>query len=298
MASVGGYKRSRAEGEGTRPRKKPRIRKQADYHSSSDEEEEETEIPQPLRALPKSILKQSTRTQQRTHQEAEVEAEEDDVHLDVVAQNTALNALGEGESDETSDSEADGDDDGADSDALSVSGSEAASSSLGSSSTAKMAKKRNDPDAFATSISKILGTKLTQTKREDPILSRSKDSSKTAQDLADSKLEHKAKALLRAEKKQSLEKGRVKDVLALQSDEKDTGALLEAERRLKKTAQRGVVKLFNAVRAAQVKAEEAIRQAREEGVVGMQKREERVNEMSKQGFLDLISKGGTARATT
>ncbi|KAI7709467.1 hypothetical protein KC353_g10333, partial [Hortaea werneckii] len=77
-----------------------------------------------------------------------------------------------------------------------------------------------------------------------------------------------------------------------ESESVDTGAVLEDEKRLKKTAQRGVVKLFNAVRAAQVKAEEAMKQAKSEGVVGMRQREERVNEMSKQGFLDLISSGG------
>lgn len=35
-----------------------------------------------------------------------------------------------------------------------------------------------------------------------------------------------------------------------------------------------------------------MKQAKSEGVVGMRQREERVNEMSKQGFLDLISSGG------
>ena len=80
--------------------------------------------------------------------------------------------------------------------------------------------------------------------------------------------------------------------MGLETEGVDTGKVLEEEKKLKKTAQRGVVRLFNAVRAAQVKAEEAARSARSEGVVGMQKREERVNEMSKQGFLDLISSGG------
>ena len=71
-----------------------------------------------------------------------------------------------------------------------------------------------------------------------------------------------------------------------------SGAILEEEKRLKKTAQRGVIKLFNAVRAAQVKAEQGERQQKEQNVVGMQKREERVNELSKEGFLDLLSRGG------
>jgi len=68
--------------------------------------------------------------------------------------------------------------------------------------------------------------------------------------------------------------------------------LLEAERLLRKVAQRGVVKLFNAVRAAQVKAAEAERATRNEGMVGMGRREEKVTDMSRKGFLDLIASGG------
>jgi len=110
------------------------------------------------------------------------------------------------------------------------------------------------------------------------------------------KIEAAARAQLRAEKKQSLEKGRIKDVLGLESANVDTGRVLEEERRLKKTAQRGVVRLFNAVRAAQVRAEEGMKQAQQEGVVGMRQREERMQEMSKEGFLELISRGGKAGA--
>ncbi|KAI7629655.1 hypothetical protein KC322_g23154, partial [Hortaea werneckii] len=165
--------------------------------------------------------------------------------------------------------------------------------SMTSSQAATRAKrKRNDPDAFATSITKILGSKLSSNKRSDPVLSRSKSAADANKTLADERLEARAKAQIRSEKKAALEKGRVKDVLGLESESVDTGAVLEDEKRLKKTAQRGVVKLFNAVRAAQVKAEEAMKQAKSEGVVGMRQREERVNEMSKQGFLDLISSGG------
>jgi hypothetical protein len=50
-----------------------------------------------------------------------------------------------------------------------------------------------------------------------------------------------------------------------------------------------VVKLFNAVRAAQVRGEEAAREERKKGTIGMGEREKTVNEVSKQGFLELIS---------
>ena len=161
-----------------------------------------------------------------------------------------------------------------------------------SSSAPRAQKKRNDPTAFATSITKILDTKLTTTKRVDPVLSRSKSASDTNKTLADNKLEARARAQIRAERKAALDWGRVKDVLALETEGVETGGVLEEEKRLKKTAQRGVVKLFNAVRAAQVKGEQAMRDAKREGVVGMERRDERVSEMSKQGFLDLISAGG------
>jgi fusion and transport protein UGO1 len=125
-------------------------------------------------------------------------------------------------------------------------------------------------------------------------LSRSKTAAEANKSLADSKLESKARAQIKTEKRALLEKGRVKDVLGLENENVATGAVMEEEKRLKKTAQRGVVKLFNAVRAAQVKA--AMKAAKEDGVVGLGKREERMNEMSKQGFLDLISSGGKPTA--
>ncbi|KAH0263621.1 Rrp15p-domain-containing protein, partial [Aureobasidium melanogenum] len=153
-------------------------------------------------------------------------------------------------------------------------------------------RKRNDPTAFATSMSKILGTKLTTSKRQDPVLSRSAAATAASKELADQKLELKAKRKLHAEKREALEKGRVKDVLGLNTPEVSTAEIQETERRLQKTAQRGVVKLFNAVRAAQVQGEQARSEAKREGVVGISQREERVSEMSKKSFLDLIATGG------
>ena len=65
------------------------------------------------------------------------------------------------------------------------------------------------------------------------------------------------------------------------------GEMQEQERRLRKTAQKGVVKLFNAVRAAQVRGEEAARKARG----GRTAREGRIREMGREGFLELITAG-------
>ena len=158
----------------------------------------------------------------------------------------------------------------------------------GSISTAKRpTSKRNDPEVFSNSISKILSTILSQSARKDPVLARSKSAIDHGHAQANERLEKKAKAKLRSEKKEELERGRVKDVLGLSSGQ--AGEVAEEEKRLRRIAQRGVIKLFNAVRAAQVRAEEAAKEERKKGTVGMANREAKVNEMSKQGFLDLIS---------
>ncbi|TDZ30177.1 Ribosomal RNA-processing protein 15 [Colletotrichum spinosum] len=157
----------------------------------------------------------------------------------------------------------------------------------------KSKSKRNDPAAFSTSISKILSTKLSNAKRADPVLARSADAHEAAKAAVDSALENKARRQMRQQKREALQKGRVRDVLiADEAEAISTGEMLEGERRLRKVAQRGVVKLFNAVRAAQVKAAEAEKKTRKEGVVGVTRREEKINEMSKKGFLDLIASGG------
>ncbi|KAL7801763.1 Rrp15p domain-containing protein [Trichoderma afarasin] len=162
---------------------------------------------------------------------------------------------------------------------------------------AKTKSKRNDPTAFATSLSKILSTKLSASKRSDPVLSRSAaahEASKAAVDIA---LEQKARRKLKEQKRVALEKGRIKDILVATVDESGepemtTSEMLAIEKTLRKTAQRGVIRMFNAVRASQVQAAEAERAVRKEGVIGHKTREEKVNEMSKKGFLDLIASGG------
>lgn len=158
--------------------------------------------------------------------------------------------------------------------------------------------KRNDPNAFATSLSKILSTKLSTSKRSDPVLARSAAAHDAAQAAADSALEAKARRQMREQKRRALEKGRVRDVLVATTNdatgelESSTSEIMETERRLRKVAQRGVVRLFNAVRAAQVAAASAEKGVRRDGVLGMGKREEKINEMTKKGFLDLIASGG------
>lgn len=162
----------------------------------------------------------------------------------------------------------------------------------------KQKSKRNDPSAFATSLSKILSTKLSTSKRSDPVLARSAAAHEASKAAVDNALESKAKRQLKEQKRRALEKGRVKDILVAANDETtgepevSTAEILATEKALRKVAQRGVVKLFNAVRAAQVTATEAERNAKKDGVIGMNRREEKVNELSKKGFLELIASGG------
>ncbi|CAN8096161.1 unnamed protein product [Discula destructiva] len=189
---------------------------------------------------------------------------------------------------------------------------------------AKLRAKRNDPAAFATSLSKILSTKLSTTRRADPVLARSAAAHAASRQAVDSALETKARKQLRTAKRAAMERGRVRDVLVATAAATGTGTgtfggnvhpvtgeiledadmaaawgtgetagqVLETERRLRKVAQRGVVQLFNAFRTAQVKAAEAERGVRKEGVIGVDRKKEKVTEMSKRGFLDLIASGG------
>ena len=261
---------------GKTDRPKKRFRKQKEYHSSSEEDSDEAENgfaavnledsddetpPQKAvaRNSPKTLKKKRQLEEQSSASEREDEQEEE-----------------QGASD--------GDDaDGSDEDQL-------------SGTRRKNTTKRNDPTAFSTSIAKILSTKLSQSARKDPVLSRSRDAVETSATLANERLERKAKAKLRAEKREELERGRVRDVLGLSSGQ--AGEVVEEEKRLRKIAQRGVVKLFNAVRAAQVQGEAAAREERRKGTIGLENRQEKVNEISKQGFLDLIGGGNKAAAAT
>ena len=157
-------------------------------------------------------------------------------------------------------------------------------------------KKRNDPGAFATSMSKILNSKLTSSKRVDPVLSRSKEASAAVKEINESKLEAKVRQQLREEKRERLDKGRVKDVMGWDDASVSTEKIMELEKRYKKIAQRGVVRLFNAIRSAQVAGEQAALEVQRQGVVGIDQREQKVNEMSKKGFLELIAGGGAGKS--
>ncbi|KAL2810201.1 Rrp15p-domain-containing protein [Aspergillus granulosus] len=256
------------QGKAGRPNKK--FRKQREYHSSSDEASDADEATdfKPVSLADsdddadKVIPKKTTKKQARKP-EPPKKTEKDDEE-----EQSESNVSSDADDDEDSDADSDG---------------SLPTGSIGQRSVPK----RNDPTAFSTSISKILATKLPTSARADPVLSRSKIATKTSTDLAEEKLDNQARAKLRAEKKEELDRGRVRDVLGIEVGQ--AGAVAEEEKRLRKIAQRGVVKLFNAVRAAQVRGEEAAKEERKKGTVGMGEREKAVNQVSKQGFLELIN---------
>lgn len=275
MAPLSQKKRKLEAGmRGKTDRPKKRFRKQRAYHSSSEDSDgsedgfapvnlNDSDDDQPPKPLPKAkSSRKSTKPQSATKKSSrkESKAQGDSEQSSVSGE--------EGGSDEEVDS-------GADEDGLQTTVQSKRSTS-----------KRNNPTAFSTSIAKILSTKLSQSARQDPVLSRSREAVETSHELANERLERKARAKLRAEKKEDLDRGRIKDILGLNSGQ--AGEVAEEEKRLRKIAQRGVIKLFNAVRAAQVKAEQTEKDERKKGTIGIEHRQDKVNEMSKQGFLDLI----------
>lgn len=299
MAPLSQKKRKLQDGmRGKTDRPKKRFRKQKAYHSSSEDESDgpenefaavnlddsEDEKPQ----KPTSKSKTSQRPVKSRRVPKQRPAADDDEGGDDEDRASGSD-LAQSETVGAGDADGDANEEGEDEDG------EEGPNSTSTSSRRKATTKRNDPEAFSTSIARILSTKLSQSARKDPMLSRSRDAVEASTLLANEKLERKAKAKFRAEKREELERGRVRDVLGLESGQ--AGEVAAEEKRLRKVAQRGVVKLFNAVRAAQVQGEQAAKEERKKGTIGVEHRQDRVNEMSKQGFLDLISGGSKASST-
>lgn len=152
----------------------------------------------------------------------------------------------------------------------------------------KLKKKKNLDDgssSFASALNAIVGSKLKAYDRKDPILARNKV---TLKKLESDKLESKAKKLMLTEKKELYDKFRVKKILPSSSNPQELKDILDKERRLKKVAQRGVVRLFNAVLSTQIKTNQEISQEK----VGEVRKEELMNEISKEKFLDLVQAAG------
>ncbi|KAJ4255461.1 pre-60S ribosomal particles component [Fusarium torreyae] len=293
MAGPGNKKKRQLEGRLQRPSKKQKRKQLRDYHSES--ESEEAQEFDAVNLLDSDDDIHNAKVDDVGDSDHEVSSsDEEGPALKKPLKKTKTNAKAqtkskkpEAESDDEEEDEDEDDDEGSEDD-----------DDDDQPSNKRKKSKRNDPNAFATSLSKILSTKLSTSKRSDPVLARSAAAHEASKAAVDSALEAKARKQLRDQKRRAFEKGRVKDVLIASTNdttgelETSTSEIMETERRLRKVAQRGVVKLFNAVRAAQVKAVDAEKNTRKEGVIGMKQREEKVNEMSKKGFLELIASGG------
>lgn len=156
----------------------------------------------------------------------------------------------------------------------------------------KLSKHDDGSSGFSTAVNAILGSHLKAHDRKDPIMARKKG---VVKKLESDKLEQKAKRALLAEKKKLLNKTRKKDIIPNVTAEAESGTeirdVLEKERRLRKIAQKGVVKLFNAILSTQVKTERdgAERLA---DVKNRAEKKELLAELSKEKFLDLVKAAG------
>ncbi|KAK3359673.1 Rrp15p-domain-containing protein [Lasiosphaeria hispida] len=302
-----------ADGPKSKVRPTKKQRKAAAYHSSSSEAEEDSddneETPLPANLLDSDDSDLDNMEVDDGGSDLDSASGSESESEKKSAQKTKTKSKQEPDfvAKDTPDSSAeDLSDDG---DSFSDAGSHSGSDDEGRPRARKSKSKRNDPEAFSVSMQKMLSSKLSTSRRADPIVARSAESAAAARQLVDSALEAKVRKILRETKRLAMEKGRVRDVLiasttktlnistgeveeAVDEGAETTAEIMATERRLRKVAQRGVVKLFNAVRASQVKATEAERAVRKEGIVGVKRKEEKVTEMSRKGFLDLIASGG------
>lgn len=292
---VGSYSKKRKvqdgmKGKTSRPKK---FRKQAAYHSSSEDEQDDNDNFTAVNLADSDEEEDGgvpvTKTKATKPQEKKLKSEKTSTSKSKAVVKKQSSDDSEDEQNDDSHDEKDEDEinDASGSDYDDEVLSDASLSDADAGTKRRSVPKRNDPTAFSTSISKILATKLSSTARADPVLSRSRAASDKSTEVSNEKLDNAARAKMRAEKKEELDRGRVRDVMGIEQGL--SGAVAEDEKRLRKMAQRGVVKLFNAVRAAQVRGEEAVKGERTKGTVGMGEREKAVNEVSKQGFLELIN---------
>lgn len=171
-------------------------------------------------------------------------------------------------------------------------------------------KKTDGSESFSSAITNILSSKIKAHSQKDPILVRTRK--KLVKEKVEEKLELKAKKALSAERKQKMDKARVRNVFAqiqaeIENDENNNdieqqqqsklNEYLEYEKSLKKIGQRGVIKLFNAILAAQRSSSSITSNAssatkKPKSYVNVVEKEAATN-VSKEKFLDLIRSGNS-----
>lgn len=158
----------------------------------------------------------------------------------------------------------------------------------------KMAKNDDGSEKFSSAMSAILGSHLKQYDRIDPVMARQK---KALEQKEQDKLDDKARKLLTREKKKFLLKSRKIDIIPQENEEGEIASLLEQEKRLRKIAQKGVVRLFNVITATQLKTErevsEKLASSHVKSAIHKEKEESKlISEVSKETFLDLVRAAG------
>ncbi|KAF9119261.1 Glu-AdT subunit A [Mortierella sp. 14UC] len=145
---------------------------------------------------------------------------------------------------------------------------------------AKKASKKHTEENMAEAMSKILGSSLRKADASTPILARSRGAERK---IEEEKMEAKARKAISNEKKRLANRDRVKPDF--------TG--MEYEKKLRKVATRGVVQLFNAIKAQQKATDDLTEKTRPITTNAKDK----VANLTKASFLDLL-KSGTKVATT
>ncbi|CAI4866116.1 CCT_1a_G0057550.mRNA.1.CDS.1 [Saccharomyces cerevisiae] len=151
----------------------------------------------------------------------------------------------------------------------------------------KNSKHDDGSTGFSAAVNAILSSHLKAYDRKDPIMARNK---KVLKQSESEKLEYKAKKALLAEKKKLLGKARKTDIIPIASGEdrsENIRKILEKETALRKIAQKGAVKLFNAILATQVKTEKEVSENLS-GIKNKEEKKELITEVSKEKFLDLV----------
>lgn len=186
---------------------------------------------------------------------------------------------------EQSDSDLDADGDVQDYDTLTSEDESEVDSDPGDDSFPMKKQKKeadNGHESFASAFNAIIGSKLKAYDRKDPILARNRTTQKK---LESEKLEAKARRLIRTEKKEEQDRHRIKNLIP--QDPSKIREALDFERGMKKVAQKGVVRLFNAVLATQVSASNELAA---DG--GLARHPDLANEITKLTFLDLVKAAG------
>lgn len=153
----------------------------------------------------------------------------------------------------------------------------------------KMSKHDDGSKEFSSAVNAILSSHLKAYDRKDPIMARNKKVLKKNE--AD-KLESQARKAIANEKRKLLNKARKKEIIPVLSKDSEVTSteirqILEKESKLRKVAQKGVVKLFNAILSTQVKTDKEVSENLS-NVKNQKERKELITEVSKEKFLDLV----------